>query len=391
MLQRVRAGQSLRSVARRFGVSLCTVQRWVARAKGRRLDRVDLLDRPGGAPAGPRRTNATLEDLALATRADLKANSDLGEYGAAAVRRRLLELRTDGVPSLRTINRIFERHGALDGNRRVRRPPPPPGWYLPELAARKVELDSFDAVEGLVIGKTTEARAVDVEVLNAVSIHGGLVGSWPTTVVTAKFTANSLLSRWRDFGLPRYAQFDNDTVFQGAHQFADTFGRITRICLSLGVVPVFAPPRETGFQAAVESYNGRWQAKVWARFKHASLAELVGRSDRYVAAVHQRAAVRIEAAPPRRRFPANWSMATALQKRLAGCVVFIRRTNAAGEASLLGRSFVVDTNWPNRLVRAEVDLQNGEIRFYALRRRQPDVHRLLRKTPYTPPARRFRE
>jgi hypothetical protein len=381
----------MRSVARRFGVSLCTVQRWVARAKGQRLDRVDLLDRPGGAPLGPRRTNATLEDLVLATRADLKANSDLGEYGAAAVRRRLVELRAQDVPSLRTINRIFQRHGVLDASRRLRRPPPPPGWYLPELAPRKVKLDSFDIFEGLVIGKTTDTKAVDVEVLNAVSIHGGLVGSWPTTVVTAKFTANSLLSHWRRFGLPRYAQFDNDTIFQGAHHIADTFGRITRICLSLGVVPVFAPPRETGFQAAIESYNGRWQAKVWARFKHASLAELVDRSGRYVAAARQRAAARIEAAPRRRKFPANWSMAAALQKPLAGCVVFIRRTNAAGQAALLGRSFPVDTNWPNRLVRAEVDFRAGESRFYALRRRQPSVHRLLRQIPYTPPARRFME
>lgn len=37
------------------------------------------------------------------------------------------------------------------------------------------------------------------------------------------------------------------------------------------MVPVFVPPRETGFQATIEGFNGLWRAKVWARFQHASL------------------------------------------------------------------------------------------------------------------------
>jgi hypothetical protein len=381
----------MRAAARRFGVSLCTVQRWIARGKGKRLDRADLADRPGGCPVGPRRTNAQLEDRIVATRSDLKANSDLGEYGAAAVHDRLVEQRVDAVPSIRTINRFFQRRGVLDATHRVRRPAPPPGWYLPDLAARRVELDSFDIVEGLVIGKTANARAVDVEVLNAVSLFGGLVGSWPTGVVTAKFTANCLVEHWRTVGLPRYAQFDNDTIFQGAHQWPDTFGRITRLCLSLGVTPIFAPPRETGFQAAIENYNGRWQAKVWARFQHASLAELAARSNRFVAAARLRSAERIESAPHRRSFPAGWTLAKALQKPLGGRVVFLRRSDGSGQVTVLGRTHPADASWPNRLVRAEVDLDGKEIRFYALRRRQHDDHRLLRTTSYVPPTKRFQD
>jgi hypothetical protein len=66
--------------------------------------------------------------------------------------------------------------------------------------------------------------------------------------------------------LPRYAQFDNDPVFHGPHIHPDTLGRVARLCLSPAVTPVFAPPSETGFQAAIESYNARWQAKAWNRF-----------------------------------------------------------------------------------------------------------------------------
>ncbi|MGO9270333.1 MAG: hypothetical protein ACLQOO_08800 [Terriglobia bacterium] len=191
----------------------------------------------------------------LSLRGEL-ATGDLGEFGAVAIHRALQEEGLAPLPCVRTIGRILERSGALDARRRVRRPPPPRGWYLPEVGARQAELDSFDIVEGLVI-----KGGSGVEVLNGISLHGGLAFSGPRPALTAKIAVEMIVEHWRGVGLPAYAQFDNDTVFQGAHQYPDTMGRVVRLCLSLGVVPVFAPPRETGFQAMIENYNGWWQAK----------------------------------------------------------------------------------------------------------------------------------
>src|SRR5207253_825877 len=135
---------------------------------------------------------------------------------------------------------------------------------------------------------------------------------------------------------------------------------------------------ETGFQAAIENFNGRWQAKVWARFTHASLAGVLDRSDRFVAAARLRAAPRIESAPPRRPFPTDWQPARCLRSSSppAGRVVVPRRSDAHGRVTVLGHTFDVDVLWPGRLVRADVDLDAGEIRFHALRRREPGSHRL---------------
>src|SRR3954447_9973305 len=358
MVAAVRRKTPMREVARRYGVALSTVQLGVARAADRRLDRVDWSDRPDGPPRPVNRSTAELEDLVLTTRRELKDTSDLGEFGAAAIRRALVERGVTPLPTVRTIGRILERRGALDGRRRVRRPAPPPGWYLPDLAGRRVELDSFDIVEGLVIKGGTP-----VEVLNGISLHGGLTASWPMGVVTAKAVVEALLEHWRAVGLPGYAQFDNDTIFQGPHQHKDVVGRVMRACLSLGVVPVFAPPRETGFQASIEAYNGRWQAKVWARFVHGSLEGLQACSARYVAAARSRAAARIESAPSRRPFPEDWAL--DLQAHPRGRLVYLRRTGERGAVELLGRRFEVAATWPNRLVRAEVDLDTDRIRFHA--------------------------
>jgi hypothetical protein len=359
------------------------VSHWVGRAKGQRLDRVDCCDR-SRAPHKSRRTETSTEDLVLKTRRDL-AGSDLGAIGAVAIRQALLGRGHAQPPAERTINRILARRGALDGRRRTRRPPPPKGWYLPGVAAARAELDSFDVVEGLVI-----KGGAQVEVLNGCSLHGGLVVSWPVeSPVTSQLAVESLVAHWRAFGLPGYAQFDNDMIFHGTHRYPDALGRVLRLCLSLGVAPVLVPQRETGFQAMIESYNGWWQAKVWARFQHKGLEDLRGHSQRYVAALLKQRAARVEAAPDRRPFPADWKL--SLKKRPGGRLVYLRRSNPNSEVALLGQTWPLGQVWPNRLVRCEVDLGKDKIRFCTLRRKEPGSQPQILEVGYRLPNRGFQD
>jgi hypothetical protein len=383
MVAAVRRGDSQRQVANRFGVALCTVQRWVERAKGRRLDRVDWSSR-SQAPKRTGRTKAAIEQQVLTIRRRLKDHSILGEYGAVAIRREMEAREIEPCPSIPTIGRILQRRGVLDGRKRTRRPPPPKGWYLPDVAVKTVELDSFDTIEGLAI-----RRGPHLAVLTGVSLHGGLVAAWPARSVSAKSTLDTLVEHWREVGLPAYAQFDNDNRFTGPRQYADAMGRVIRMCLSLDVTPVFAVPTEHGFQAAIESFNGLWQAKVWSRFEHRSLRGLNTRSAKYIAAARSRAAVRIESAPQRRPFPKRWRL--NLQKQPQGKVIYLRRTNDKGRIRLLAHTFDVDRHWLHRLVRAEVDLDADRIRVFALRRREPTDQPLLKEWPYTLPKKRFKE
>ena len=98
------------------------------------------------------------------------------------------------------------------------------------------------------------------------------------------------------------------------------------------MTPVFAPPQETGFQAAIESFNGHWQTKVWERFHHNSLADLQARSLRYIQAHRRRSATRIEAAPIRMHFPAQWRWDDRAPLN-GGSIIYIRRTNDHGQVS----------------------------------------------------------
>jgi hypothetical protein len=42
---------------------------------------------------------------------------------------------------------------------------------------------------------------------------------------------------------------------------------------------VFAPPRETGFQASIENDNGQWQKGVWNRFHFKNYQALAEQSN----------------------------------------------------------------------------------------------------------------
>jgi len=381
LVQAVRAGRSLRSASREFGVSVSTAAYWVARARGKRVDRVRFESRKTGRAWN--RTPRDMEQRILSVRNALRKESVLGEYGLDAIG---LALHEGGpahrVPGRTTIYRVLARRGALDGVHRQRRPAPPKGWYLPDLACGRAELDTFDFIEDLKI-----AGGPLVDVLTGTSLHGALAEAWIMARPSARATLQALVERWRRDGLPTYAQFDNDTIFQGTHRSPDTVGRISRLCLALGVVPVFAPPREPGFQNAIEGFNALWQSKVWQRHHVLDTEALAGVSARYIAAYRAKTAARRELAPKRRSLPKGFKL--DLGASLKGTMIFLRRSSEKGNVELLGRSFLVDRNWPHRLVRCEVDFTHERIRFYALRRRDPNNHPLLREIHYPRPNKPF--
>lgn len=378
MVAAVRRGASQRTVARQFHVSIGTVQHWVARAAGQRLDRVDWTDHRQRPRRPPNRTPPGLEDQVLTLRRRLQ-HSILGEAGAEAIYAALAAT-GDPTPCVRTIGRILARHGHVDAHRRERRPPPSPGWYLPPVRTRRVELELFDFIEML---KLQGGPLLDV--FTGIGLHSGVPAAWPLLGATTTGVLSCLMAHWQTHGCPGYAQFDNDTRFQGAHQHRDVFGRVVRLCLQLGITPVFAPPREFGLQNPIEHFNGLWQAKVWQRFQFPDLAALETTNTHYLAARRERVAVRAAEAPRRTPWPRAWTWRP--QCLLAGTVVYIRRTTEQGRIALLGQSWPVDPHWCHRLVRAEVDLRAASIRCFALRRRAPAEQPLLCELPYEYPRR----
>jgi hypothetical protein len=385
MVAAVRSGRSQRAVARQFYVALRTVQNWLRRAGSETLEAVDWSSHRRTPRLRPKQTDPALERRVCLLRKELERESALGFVGAQAIHDALCaEQPRASLPSVRTLNRILRRNGLLDGKARVRRPAPSRGWYLPSVTIAQEELDSFDVIEDL----RMEGRGL-FQVFTARALWGSAVGAWPAFVASTDFVLTALELFWRKHGLPAFAQFDNDVRFQGGHNHPDVIGRVMRLCLSLDVTPVFAPPLETGFQAAIENFNGLWQRKVWERFHHETLETLSVVSQRFTQAYSTRLdrVLHPEHHPRRRPFPPHWSV--DLQRRPRGRIIYLRRTDQAGAVKLLGHRFSLDPLWPHRLARCEVDLDRQQIDCFRLRRRAPEDQPLIASFPYQLPQRRF--
>ena len=382
MVAAVRRGAAQRAVARRLGIGLGHLQYWLVRTCGQHLDRVDWSDQSNAPRVHGRQTRDSVQRRVLALRRELR-QGDLGFVGAQAIRDALGVERPRGqLPSLRTIGRILKRHGALDAVRRVRRSAPPAGWDLPDVAAGTAELDAFDVIEDLPL-----EGGPRLDVLTTRSLWGSACGAWISAAMRARWLCERLEMHWRSHGCPAYAQFDNDSRFQGTHTHPDVLGQVIRFCLSLGVTPVFAPAREHGPQNLNESFNHLWQQKVWHRFHHANALAFQASSDRFVAAYQRRRAARDDRSPTRRSFPKGWKL--DLHQRPRGVVIYLRRTDESGTIRVLGHRLEVDAQWVHRLVRAEVDLDANQIRCYRLRRRAPNEQPLVRTIKYVFPKKQF--
>jgi transposase-like protein len=198
LVRAYRAGFSVREVARDFGVSQSTVHRWVKLASGQRLDRVDFHNKKTGTPQPRNKSSKRFEQDVLRIRKELKEKSILGHYGAESIRAEMIRRGEQSVPTSRTIANIVRRHGLTDQRTRIRRPAPPPGWYLPDLVKQKVELDSFDIVEGLYLFGGEE-----IQLLHGISLHGSLVHSVAKNTINTEITIQTLINHWKEFGLPK--------------------------------------------------------------------------------------------------------------------------------------------------------------------------------------------
>jgi transposase-like protein len=372
---------SVRQVALRFGVAPSTVMFWVKRAGMQRLDRIRWSDHSDHRTAA-NRVAEQVEQCVLELRKELKEQSVLGEFGADAIRREMETLGCNKIPARTTINRILQRHGMLDGKHRKRFTPPPKGWYLPNNEEQNAELDQFDTIEECYL-----KGGQMVHILNGISLYSGIVYSKPVVRMTAENTVHGIIEHWKKVGVPEYAQFDNGTVFHGPNN-PDSIGNVSKLCLSLGVIPIFVPPHEFGFQAAIESYNGRWERAVWNRFMFKNIEEIQFQSDLYLNAVKEKTKIQPEAT--RKIIDKKWKFDAKMCKN-EGTMIFIRRTDNKGRAKIMGHLWELDENWTLRLIRATVDLKKHLITFHKLRKKEPNNHRYIGSAEYKLPLRKYQK
>ena len=168
------------------------------------------------------------------------------------------EIRKLGIepPSIWTINRILKRNGLICKKSRYESK----GKNYPKVV-RASEINTLWQVD--LVG----LRYIKVDgrfySFNVIDICSHRVKIKAIRSKRDEEIANALISAWKSLGVPEYIQFDNELSFHGSHKHPHSFGIVLRLCLSLGIKPIFIPIGEPWRNGVIESFNDTYDKKFF--------------------------------------------------------------------------------------------------------------------------------
>ena len=289
------------------------------------------------------RTPPHIERAVLSIRRRLVAHATpqtrYAYIGAATIREELQSLGFTPIPTLRTIERILQRHNQtsppLRLARRLPRSPYPGPQAHDTNQVHQVDLVGPRYLKG---DKTKYYFYLCKDAFDQAVYAEFHAGNDMDQVLTF------LVHAWQRLGLPRVVQFDNGRQFYGPGRYARSLNRVIRLVLRLGVEPVFIPEASPQRNGSVENFNGWFQPLLLQRpFTRAAdvcrelRRLLLAANDQHV---HQSLGFRTPTQYRRgkriQKLPAHFSLDLKNIPVAAGKITFLRWVPAHGYVNVLG-------------------------------------------------------
>jgi putative transposase len=284
------------------------------------------------------------------------------------------------VPSLATIKRILHHAHLIHHPRQPKR-----GYFPQPTATSTFVLHATDWTARYLRGgaKLFVFHTVDVQTraLNQ-TLHTDKRGA------TVRAHA---LATWQRLGLPDGLQLDNDAAFNGGYKVLRVFGAFVRLCLYLGIEPIFLPVGEGKRNSIVERLHGLWSQTFWRTHRFDSLAEVRRAAPQFVQFyTHRYHPPALEGATPgqaekqvsRRHLRAEEIAVLPSEMPLtAGRVHFLRLVTAQGQITLLNETWPVGKRLAGQYVWATINTARRRLQIYHRQSERARV-RLVREFRY---------
>lgn len=185
-----------------------------------------------------------------------------GLRGVGAVRRELrVTFRLRPTPSTSTIKRVLRERGIVKRQQPSKREP----FYPKPRPTPSYTIHAMDWTERFLRGgkKVFAFHTFDLE-----------TRACKQTIFADKTTASvihHLKNVWKTRGIPQALQMDNDAAFYGSRKVPHLFGRIIRLCLYVGLEPIFIPVGEAERNGDVEQVHRTWDKAVWQQVRFDSV------------------------------------------------------------------------------------------------------------------------
>lgn len=146
-----------------------------------------------------------------------------------------------------TINNVLKRNNLVRKRRRYE----PKGANYPALKATCSNfMHQFDVVGPRYL--KTDGRFYSA---NAIDVYDRRCCINPIRRQTKTDIVASLLRCFRLLGIPKYLQMDNKLPMRGSNRYPHSFGLVIRLCLYLGIQPVFIPIGEPWRNGIIEKFQ----------------------------------------------------------------------------------------------------------------------------------------
>ena len=180
-----------------------------------------------------------------------------------------------------------------------------------------------------------------------------------------------LLAAWRTMGCPKRLKMDNCLDFRGSNLYPRSPSKLMRVCLDLGIQPVFIPLREPWRNGVVENLNGllaRFLFRIRTFETEKQLHQAVQRVETAINTTHHLPALEGKTphefvANARLRYPPNnYDWRKRNLQLLKGKVTFLRFVRKSGRITLTAKDkFFVGKKYRWQYVMANVDVANKKL------------------------------
>jgi hypothetical protein len=186
-----------------------------------------------------------MEQMVIETRKRLEKKL-YAQTGALAIS---YALRKEGInpPPIVTINKILKRNSLVHKREKYS----PKGVNCPSLIVTHSNyVHQIDVVGPRYIKEDGKFYSI-----NIIDVFDRRNSTNPERRQNRIAVSKSLLSSWQTLGIPLYEQMDNKLPMRGSNQHPHSFGLVIRLCLYMGIQPLFIPLREPWRNGIIEHFQ----------------------------------------------------------------------------------------------------------------------------------------
>jgi len=360
-------GESKSSIGRSLGKTRQWVSRWIERYEPDQPDK-SLQDRSRVPQHSPKWAGET-RSLALEMRRQRMLHEQAGyEYalvGADAIHYEMKALGIVPTPPARTIHYWLKQAGLVteqEPENTLKKETKP--YPIPDRKTVNA-LQQFDLKGPLYLANSSQKHYL-------LALRDYASRSVVLDVSENKqgqTIAQFLVSAWQRRGLPTVLQMDNAMELRGSNRYPRSFSQVVRLCLDVGVEPLFIPPAEPWRNGFIENFNGLADRLLLKRETfpdYPSFQAGAQRLEQAINATHRLVALdgqtpdEVVARQSLRYLSASYDGLKRDLKLLKGTISFIRLVRKSGRITTFASDkFDIDPDlkWQYVLARVDVDAQ----------------------------------